>query len=67
MPKEPRASQSDSSSPCGPMKLTDGDIPITAVDTPDQIWSRVMINCDDNTGVFFFRYQRQMYMRFINT
>jgi hypothetical protein len=43
------------------------DVRITEVDTPDKIWSMVMIACDNDTGVFFFRHERKMYMRYIES
>lgn len=49
----------------GPLEPEDGDTVITSADSPESIMSQVMIACDSNTGVFFFRYQRRLYMRVV--
>jgi hypothetical protein len=52
---------------CGSLVPQPNDIPITEVDTPDKIWNMVQVACDSNTGIFFFRHERRMYMRYIET
>lgn len=51
--------------PYGNLTPQEGDIVLTADDTPEKIMSQIMIACDNDTGVFFFRYQRRLYMRFV--
>lgn len=51
--------------PYGDLTPKEGDIVLTADDTPEKVMSQIMIASDDDTGVFFFRYQRRLYMRIV--
>lgn len=53
------------SNPCCVREPQEGDIVLTTDDTPEKVMSQVMIASDDDTGVFFFRYQRRLYMRLV--
>jgi hypothetical protein len=66
-PKKASPAAATAAIPCGPLAATPSDIPITEVDTPEKIWSMVQVACDDNTGVFFFRDQRRIYLRYVET
>lgn len=59
------ASDNPSSKSYGILEPQKGDIVLTSDDTPEKVVSQVMIACDADTGVFFFRYQRRLYMRFV--
>lgn len=50
---------------CGPLEPRDGDEKLAAGMTPDEVVSRVMLVCDDDTGVFFFRHSRALYLRIV--
>jgi hypothetical protein len=50
---------------CGPLKPQEGDEEIQDGTGPEQIVARVLLLCDDNTGVFFFRYKRKLYLRIV--
>jgi len=51
--------------PYGNLTPQEGDIVLTVDDTPEKVMSQIMIAADNETGVFFFRYQRRLYMRFV--
>ncbi len=51
---------------CGPLEPQDNEKPIKDGTTPDQILSQITLACDDHTGVFFFRYNRKLYMRMVD-
>jgi hypothetical protein len=58
--------QNDDKTPtcdCGPLAPQSGEKPIPPDATPDKILAQVMLACDDQTGVFFFRYNNKLYMR----
>lgn len=48
---------------CCEMLPENDDIVIDGTYTPDSIWAYVQINCTPDTGVYFFRYEGQFYMR----
>ncbi len=49
----------------GPLKPEDGDRKIDVDEDPMQIISEVQLTCDDNTGVFFFRFKRALFLRVV--
>lgn len=59
------AAARDEEPACGPMRPVDGDEPITKDETPEAIVANIMLTCDNDTGVFFFRHQRRLYRRVI--
>lgn len=66
MAKQPRGTgNEDQGQPTGPLKPQPGDAEIEKANTPESIWSDVLMTCDDDTGVFFFRHNRKMYKRVI--
>jgi hypothetical protein len=58
---------SSTSCNCGPLKPQADEKPIKEGSTPEQIMAEVQLNCDDETGVFFFRYNQQFYMRTVKS
>lgn len=48
---------------CCEMNPQKDDILIDETCTPESIWAYVQSNCTPDSGVFFFRYQGQFYMR----
>ena len=64
MPK-PKDSETASDCNCGPLEPKPGEKPIKDGTTADQILAKVQLTCDDNTGVFFFRSDRKLYMRVV--
>ena len=65
----PRTTKSGSGAPsecaCGPFKPQADDQEIKA-DTPaEQVLAKIMLLCDDETGVFFFRSGAKLYLRVI--
>jgi hypothetical protein len=66
MAKQPRGTKSENEGQdTGPLEPRPGDTPIEKTDTPESIWADVLLTCDDDTGVFFFRHKRKMYRRVI--
>lgn len=63
--KNDNESESGGTDILGPLEPLPGEKPLKDTDTADQILSRVKLTCDDDTGVFFFRYERKLYMRII--
>jgi hypothetical protein len=59
------AKPSSNPNPFGDLTPQNGDIVLTSDDTPEKVMSQIMIASDDDTGVFFFRNQRRMYMRIV--
>jgi hypothetical protein len=51
---------------CGPLTPQAGEKPIKDGTTPDSILSQIQLLCDDNTGIFFFRYNNKLYMRTVS-
>ena len=49
----------------GTLKPKKNDRKLEKDDTPESIMSEVNLAADDNTGVFFFRHKRCLYMRFV--
>jgi hypothetical protein len=50
---------------CGPLEPKPSEKPIKEGTSADQILAKVQLACDDNTGVFFFRRDRKLYMRMV--
>ena len=50
---------------CGPLEPQEGDEEIKEGTSPEQIVARVLLLCDDNTGVFFFRHSRKLFLRIV--
>ena len=50
---------------CGPLKPLAGEKPIKEDTSAEQVLAKVQLACDDNTGVFFFRYDRKLYLRIV--
>ncbi len=59
--RTPRAKKCD----CGGLSPRPGDKEIKGTDTVDSVWSQVLLTCDDDTGVFFFRHKRRLFMRVV--
>jgi len=52
---------------CGPLAPQDGDQKIEDGTGADQILAQVLLLCDNDTGVFFFRHKRKLYLRIVET
>jgi hypothetical protein len=50
---------------CGPFKPQAHDHQIDRRTSAQEVLSMVMLLCDDDTGVFFFRYDQKLYLRVI--
>lgn len=49
----------------GKLEAGPGDTKIRPTDTPESVMTQVALLCDDNTGVFFFRKNGNLYMRVV--
>jgi hypothetical protein len=50
---------------CGALKPQQDDEEILAGTQPQEVLSKIMLICDDTTGVFFFRYNQKLYLRVV--
>lgn len=50
---------------CGPFKPQTDDQEIKAGTPAPDVLAKVMLLCDDDTGVFFFRSKQKLYLRVI--
>ena len=52
---------------CGPLEPQEGDEMIAEGTSADQVLARVLLLCDNDTGVFFFRHDRRLCLRVVET
>ena len=50
---------------CGKLQPEKGEKPIPDGTTADQLLAKVQLVCDDDTGVFFYRFNHRLYMRIV--
>lgn len=50
---------------CGPLAPQNSDQKIDPGTSPQSVLAKIMLICDDNTGVFFFRYNQDLYLRVV--
>ena len=50
---------------CGPLAPLPGETPLAVGTSADTVVSQIMLECDDETGVFFFRFKRRLYQRVV--
>ena len=66
MPKPTKAARGAAAECCcGPFKPQQGDQEIPAGTEPQEVLAKIMLLCDDTTGVFFFRHNQKLYLRVI--
>jgi hypothetical protein len=51
---------------CGPLTPQQNDQQIPMDTQPQAVLAKIMLLCDDDTGVFFFRNNQNLYMRIIS-
>jgi len=51
---------------CCDLKPRTGEKPIPEGTSSDQILAKVQLVCDDDTGIFFYRYNHKLYMRIVD-
>lgn len=52
---------------CGPLAPLPGEQPLRPGTSAEAILSRMQLECDHETGVLFFRFQGQFYLRTVKT
>ncbi len=66
MPKANQAAKSDGPQcNCGSLTPIADDQQIPVATPPQEIISKIMLICDNQTGVFFFRNNQQLYLRVV--
>jgi hypothetical protein len=66
MPKANQAAKSDGPQcSCGPLTPQTDDQEILFATQPQEVIAKIMLCCDNQTGVFFFRNDQKLYLRVV--